>query len=86
MTHLRIPGGLLKIHIPGSYPSPTESASELGWGERICILDVLGPRAQGDSASVSALGELPGQWRAETRWGAGGNREIARKGELWGHR
>ena len=57
MTGLRIPDGFLKIQIPESHSSPTESAWEAGG---VCLLDVLGPGAQGSSAPVLTPREFPG--------------------------
>ena len=81
MTGLRIPDGFLKIQIPESHSSPTESAWEAGG---VCLLDVLGPGAQGSSAPVLTPREFPGHvfflffffWRVGWR----GNREIVRRG------
>ena len=81
MTSLRIPDGFLKIQIPESYSSPTESVWEAGG---VCLLDVLSPGVQGNSAPVLVLRELSGQfffffffWRVVWK----GNREIVRKSE-----
>ena len=86
MTSLRIPDGFLKIQIPESYSSPSESVWEAGG---VCLLDVLSPGVQGNSAPVLVLRELSGQFFFFFFFFEGGlegqqrNSQKVRKGTLW---